>query len=141
MSLTLRISASLGYLLTTSDEVLSVGKLLDFFSDKKLVVLDQEEAFQESSSESEEEEEMPDRRSESNSDLPSEYWQIQKLVKYLKVRISIKSCTSTETTETTFHKRVVCYVHYYRRSCGHAVSHQNRPLFPISKFIYNTSTM
>ncbi|XP_034718244.1 armadillo repeat-containing protein 4 isoform X5 [Etheostoma cragini] len=41
------------------------------------------EAFSESSSESEEEEEQPERRPESNTDLP-EYWQIQKLVKYLK---------------------------------------------------------
>uniref|UniRef100_A0A8D0AEQ3 Outer dynein arm docking complex subunit 2 n=1 Tax=Sander lucioperca TaxID=283035 RepID=A0A8D0AEQ3_SANLU len=40
--------------------------------------------FSESSSESEEEEEQPERRPESNTDLPSEYWQIQKLVKYLK---------------------------------------------------------
>lgn len=43
------------------------------------------DAFSESSSESEEEEEQPERRPESNTDLPSEYWQIQKLVKYLKV--------------------------------------------------------
>uniref|UniRef100_A0A6Q2YL56 Outer dynein arm docking complex subunit 2 n=1 Tax=Esox lucius TaxID=8010 RepID=A0A6Q2YL56_ESOLU len=40
--------------------------------------------FSESSSESEEDEEQPERRTESNTDLPSEYWQIQKLVKYLK---------------------------------------------------------
>ncbi|CAH1249076.1 ARMC4 [Branchiostoma lanceolatum] len=45
---------------------------------------DQEDTFSESSTESEEEEESPDRRQEANSDLPSEYWQIQKLVKYLK---------------------------------------------------------
>nr|XP_006811379.1 PREDICTED: armadillo repeat-containing protein 4-like [Saccoglossus kowalevskii] len=44
----------------------------------------EEEDFSESSSESEEEEETLDRRQESNADLPSEYWQIQKLVKYLK---------------------------------------------------------
>ncbi len=44
------------------------------------------DAFSESSSESEEEEEQPERRPENNTDLPSEYWQIQKLVKYLKVR-------------------------------------------------------
>ncbi|KAM8822409.1 outer dynein arm-docking complex subunit 2 isoform 2-T3 [Spinachia spinachia] len=46
------------------------------------------DAFSESSSESEEEEEeeeQSERRLESNTDLPSEYWQIQKLVKYLKV--------------------------------------------------------
>ncbi|XP_072234557.1 outer dynein arm-docking complex subunit 2 [Leuresthes tenuis] len=42
------------------------------------------EFFSESSTESEEEEEQPERRPESNTDLPSEYWQIQKLVKYLK---------------------------------------------------------
>lgn len=45
-----------------------------------------EEAASESSSESEEDEEPPDHRQEANADLPSEYWQIQKLVKYLKVR-------------------------------------------------------
>lgn len=43
------------------------------------------DAFSASSSESEEEEEQLERRPESNTDLPSEYWQIQKLVKYLKV--------------------------------------------------------
>ena len=43
------------------------------------------DSFVESSSESEEEEEAPERRSDANTDLPSEYWQIQKLVKYLKV--------------------------------------------------------
>eukprot|EP00794_Sanderia_malayensis_P017757 gene17757-19530_t len=42
------------------------------------------DGFSESSSESEEEEETQERRQESNADLPSEYWQIQKLVKYLK---------------------------------------------------------
>lgn len=53
---------------------------------QKIVTSDGEDSFEESSSESEEEEETPDRRNEANSDLPSEYWQIQKLVKYLKVR-------------------------------------------------------
>ncbi|XP_023391960.1 armadillo repeat-containing protein 4 [Pteropus vampyrus] len=43
-----------------------------------------EEIVSESSSESEEDEEPPDHRQEANADLPSEYWQIQKLVKYLK---------------------------------------------------------
>ncbi|KAL3855757.1 hypothetical protein ACJMK2_014960 [Sinanodonta woodiana] len=43
-----------------------------------------EDSFSESSTESEEEEESIERRSETNADLPSEYWQIQKLVKYLK---------------------------------------------------------
>ena len=45
-----------------------------------------EEIISDSSSESEEDEEQPDHRQEANADLPSEYWQIQKLVKYLKVR-------------------------------------------------------
>ncbi|RXN05799.1 armadillo repeat-containing 4 [Labeo rohita] len=40
--------------------------------------------FSESSSEDEEDEEQPERRTEIPTDLPSEYWQIQKLVKYLK---------------------------------------------------------
>ncbi|XP_076795783.1 outer dynein arm-docking complex subunit 2 isoform X3 [Arvicanthis niloticus] len=43
-----------------------------------------EDTASESSSESEEDEEPPDHRQEANADLPSEYWQIQKLVKYLK---------------------------------------------------------
>ncbi|ELW73011.1 Armadillo repeat-containing protein 4 [Tupaia chinensis] len=43
-----------------------------------------EEIISESSSESEEDEEPVDHRQEANADLPSEYWQIQKLVKYLK---------------------------------------------------------
>ncbi|XP_058524894.1 outer dynein arm-docking complex subunit 2 isoform X2 [Ochotona princeps] len=43
-----------------------------------------EEILSESSSESEEEEEPTDLRQEANVDSPSEYWQIQKLVKYLK---------------------------------------------------------
>ncbi|KAK7112459.1 outer dynein arm-docking complex subunit 2-like [Littorina saxatilis] len=42
------------------------------------------DSFSESSTESEEEEEAVERRAEANADLPSEYWQIQKLVKYLK---------------------------------------------------------
>ncbi|TKS87995.1 Armadillo repeat-containing protein 4 [Collichthys lucidus] len=42
------------------------------------------DAFSESSSESEEEEEQPERRAESTTDLPSEYWEIQKVVKFLK---------------------------------------------------------
>lgn len=50
-----------------------------------------EETNSESSSESEEDEEPPDHRQEANADLPSEYWQIQKLVKYLKVRQTL--CT------------------------------------------------
>jgi len=46
---------------------------------------DGESSFEESSSESEEEDELVDRRQEAATDLPSEFWQIQKLVKYLKV--------------------------------------------------------
>ncbi|XP_038611411.1 armadillo repeat-containing protein 4 isoform X1 [Tachyglossus aculeatus] len=42
------------------------------------------EDISESSSESEEENEQPERHQEGNTDLPSEYWQIQKLVKYIK---------------------------------------------------------
>ncbi|XP_071341790.1 outer dynein arm-docking complex subunit 2 [Trachinotus anak] len=42
------------------------------------------ELSSESSLESEEEEEQSERRPENDTDLPSEYWQIQKLVKYLK---------------------------------------------------------
>lgn len=44
----------------------------------------EEDSFSESSSESEEEEEVLERRQDAGSDLPSDYWQIQKLVKYLK---------------------------------------------------------
>ncbi|XP_074049151.1 outer dynein arm-docking complex subunit 2 isoform X2 [Macrotis lagotis] len=43
-----------------------------------------EDLISESSSESEEDEEQPEHRQEGQTDLPSEYWQIQKLVKYLK---------------------------------------------------------
>ncbi|KAL4841652.1 hypothetical protein H8958_011584 [Nasalis larvatus] len=43
-----------------------------------------EEIISDSSSESEEDEEPLDHRLEASADLPSEYWQIQKLVKYLK---------------------------------------------------------
>ncbi|RUS87840.1 hypothetical protein EGW08_004373 [Elysia chlorotica] len=50
----------------------------------KTPVAEQEDQFSESSTESEEEEEAIERRPEANADLPSEYWQIQKLVKYLK---------------------------------------------------------
>ncbi|KAK2498007.1 hypothetical protein MC885_009369, partial [Smutsia gigantea] len=48
-----------------------------------------EEIVSESSSESEEDEEPPDHRQEANADLPSEYWQIQKLVKYVKGKTCI----------------------------------------------------
>ncbi|XP_072810986.1 outer dynein arm-docking complex subunit 2 isoform X7 [Vicugna pacos] len=43
-----------------------------------------EDIISDSTSESEEDEEPSERRKEANADLPSEYWQIQKLVKYLK---------------------------------------------------------
>ena len=43
----------------------------------------------ESSPESDEEDELADRGRQDQSDLPSEYWQIQKLVKYLKVIIAL----------------------------------------------------
>jgi len=47
---------------------------------------DGESSFEESSSDSEEEDELVSRRpAEAASDLPTEFWQIQKLVKYLKV--------------------------------------------------------
>lgn len=51
---------------------------------KSKTPIEPEDSFSESSSESEEEEEAVERRTETNADLPSEYWQIQKLVKYLK---------------------------------------------------------
>lgn len=44
-----------------------------------------EEHCSESSSESEEEEEQTERRPDTSTELQSEYWQVQKLVKYLKV--------------------------------------------------------
>lgn len=43
------------------------------------------EDVSESSSETDEDEEQPVRRQEGSTDLPAEYWGIQKLVKYLKV--------------------------------------------------------
>ncbi len=39
-----------------------------------------------SASEVSEEDDSADRRPDSNTDLPSEYWQIQKLIKYLRVK-------------------------------------------------------
>ncbi|KAI5103609.1 armadillo repeat-containing protein 4 isoform X1, partial [Silurus meridionalis] len=42
------------------------------------------EGYSESSSESEDDEEIIERRGDSYTDVPSEYWHIQKLVKYLK---------------------------------------------------------
>ena len=63
-------------------------QLVIICSRKQKATVHHNDLFSESSSESEEEEEeTPDRRIEANSDLPSEYWQIQKLVKYLKVFI------------------------------------------------------
>ncbi|KAM8882392.1 outer dynein arm-docking complex subunit 2 isoform 1-T1 [Synchiropus picturatus] len=44
----------------------------------------QQDNFSESSSESTEEEEQPERSPQNNADLPTEYWQIQKLVKHLE---------------------------------------------------------
>ncbi len=54
--------------------------------------------FSESSSEDEEDEEQPERRAEIPTDLPSEYWQIQKLVKYLKVKNTL-ACICTHTCQ------------------------------------------
>ncbi|KAL4841235.1 hypothetical protein H8958_000800, partial [Nasalis larvatus] len=54
-----------------------------------------EEIISDSSSESEEDAEPPDHRLEASADLPSEYWQIQKLVKYLKVRKAYGSMFAT----------------------------------------------
>ena len=51
---------------------------------RKTPVDDDEDESEASSEESDEEEEGQDRRQDAGSDLPSEYWQIQKLVKYLK---------------------------------------------------------
>ncbi|XP_078056353.1 outer dynein arm-docking complex subunit 2 [Mustelus asterias] len=48
------------------------------------IVSDGSEELSESSTESEEEPQDMSRQQESNTDLPSEYWQIQKVVKYLK---------------------------------------------------------
>ncbi|XP_026507917.1 armadillo repeat-containing protein 4 [Terrapene carolina triunguis] len=50
----------------------------------KRKVSEKSDEISESSSESEEDEEQPERHQEGNTDLPSEYWQIQKLVKYIK---------------------------------------------------------
>ena len=61
--------------------------------------VDAEDSFSESSTESEEEEEAVDRRAEANADLPSEYWQIQKLVKYLKVRTNKEGLFYLTTTQ------------------------------------------
>ncbi|KAM5339857.1 outer dynein arm-docking complex subunit 2 isoform 4-T4 [Glossophaga mutica] len=62
-----------------------------------------EEIVSESSSESEEDEEPPDHRQEANADLPSEYWQIQKLVKYLKVVLLDCAQNSTEPAQSSLY--------------------------------------
>jgi hypothetical protein len=54
------------------------------------LTVQQKETSGESSLESEEEEDIAERARQDQSDLPSEYWQIQKLVKYLKVIIIIQ---------------------------------------------------
>uniref|UniRef100_A0A3B3XGC6 Armadillo repeat containing 4 n=1 Tax=Poecilia mexicana TaxID=48701 RepID=A0A3B3XGC6_9TELE len=51
---------------------------------KSIVASFPEEHFSGSSSESEEEEEQTERRPDTSTELQSEYWQVQKLVKYLK---------------------------------------------------------
>ncbi|XP_038247226.1 outer dynein arm-docking complex subunit 2 [Dermochelys coriacea] len=50
----------------------------------KCKVSEKSDEISQSSSESEEDEEQPERHQEGHTDLPSEYWQIQKLVKYIK---------------------------------------------------------
>ncbi|CAM4599614.1 unnamed protein product [Lepidochelys kempii] len=50
----------------------------------KRKVSEKSDEISQSSSESEEDEKQPERHQEGNTDLPSEYWQIQKLVKYIK---------------------------------------------------------
>ncbi|XP_037746832.1 outer dynein arm-docking complex subunit 2 [Chelonia mydas] len=50
----------------------------------KRKVSEKSDEISQTSSESEEDEEQPERHQEGNTDLPSEYWQIQKLVKYIK---------------------------------------------------------
>uniref|UniRef100_UPI00398EDA7A outer dynein arm-docking complex subunit 2 isoform X1 n=1 Tax=Pristiophorus japonicus TaxID=55135 RepID=UPI00398EDA7A len=69
------------------DEIITTGKYRCMASHEKKILragsIGSEE-LSDSSSESEEEQQDMDRQQESNSDLPSEYWQIQKVVKYLK---------------------------------------------------------
>ena len=82
--------------------------------EKKPRSSDTEESFEASSSESEEEEEAPDRRSETNADLPSEYWQIQKLVKYLKVNsffeaiFTASGCGKGQSRNTGRYRSCLC---------------------------------
>uniref|UniRef100_A0A8C5D117 Outer dynein arm docking complex subunit 2 n=1 Tax=Gadus morhua TaxID=8049 RepID=A0A8C5D117_GADMO len=83
ISLSLCLSVSLSVSLSLSLS-LSLTLSLSHSLSRSLSLSKTEELFSESSSESEEDEEQPDRRPKSNMDLPSEYWQIQKLVKYLK---------------------------------------------------------
>ncbi|XP_048415957.1 outer dynein arm-docking complex subunit 2 isoform X2 [Stegostoma tigrinum] len=67
---------------TKKEEASFVHRTLE--SSHRLSVSDGSEEFSESSTESEEEKQDMNRQQESNADLPSEYWQIQKVVKYLK---------------------------------------------------------
>ena len=61
------------------------GKEKDSATVKKVTVTTTPENVSSSSEESSSEEESNDRFNDPATDLPADYWQIQKLVKYLKV--------------------------------------------------------
>ena len=61
------------------------GKDKDTGATKKVTVITSDNVSS-SSEESSSEEESNDRFNDPATDLPADYWQIQKLVKYLKVR-------------------------------------------------------
>ena len=71
------------------------GKDKDKVATKKVVITIAENVSS-SSEESSSEEESNDRFNDPATDLPADYWQIQKLVKYLKVR----NVERKETRET-----------------------------------------
>lgn len=59
---------------------------------KQSIAYNNKDTSGESSPESDAEDEFAERGRQDQSDLPSEYWQIQKLVKYLKVSESLLLC-------------------------------------------------
>ena len=71
---------------TTTSTTEAVGS--ESADKEEMDVKQEEDKKDEKMIKSEEEEEILDRRQDAGSDLPSDYWQIQKLVKYLKVELS-----------------------------------------------------
>lgn len=70
---------------STKDSLESERRRMTAISMSKISNHNTKDTSGESSPDTDEEDEFGDRGRQDQSDLPSEYWQIQKLVKYLKV--------------------------------------------------------